>query len=70
MGGMRTVGAVLPALGFALLLSQLPVKKYFPFLILGYVFFAYLGVPVIGIAIAAIAITTIYSRMKAGGQNA
>ena len=70
MDGMRTVGAVLPALGFALLLSQLPIKKHFPFLILGYVFFAYLGVPVIGIAIAAIAIATIYMKMKVGEQNA
>ncbi|MFW6029776.1 MAG: PTS mannose/fructose/sorbose/N-acetylgalactosamine transporter subunit IIC [Halanaerobiales bacterium] len=70
MNGMETMGAVLPALGFALLLSQLPVKKHFPFLILGFVLFAYLEVPIIGIAIGAIAITTIYTRMKAGEQNA
>lgn len=69
MNGMEQVGAILPVLGFALLLTQLPVKKYFPFLILGYVLFAYLEIPIIGIAIAAIAITTIYMRMKVGEQN-
>ncbi len=69
MAGMRTVGSILPALGFALLLSQLPVKKYLPFLLLGYVGFAYLNMPIIGIAIVAIALSSIYMKVKAGEQN-
>lgn len=71
MDAMRTVGAILPALGFALLLGQLPVRKYFPFLIIGYALFAYLKVPVIGIAVIALAIAPLYLRLnKAGEQNA
>jgi mannose/fructose/N-acetylgalactosamine-specific phosphotransferase system component IIC len=54
--GMTTVGHVLPALGFALLLSMLPLRRYWPFLLIGFVLFAYLSVPIIGIAILAVAI--------------
>ena len=50
MNAMRVTGAVLPALGFALLLTMMPLKKYWPFALLGYVLFAYLKVPMIGIA--------------------
>jgi len=67
--GMQTVGTILPVLGFALLLSMLPVKKYWPFLLIGYALLAYMEIPIIGIAIIAAAITPIYMRMKAGGAN-
>ncbi len=36
-------GAVLPAVGFAILLRYLPVKKHFPYLILGFTLTALLG---------------------------
>ncbi len=70
MAGMQTTGRILPALGFALLLGQLPVKKYLPFLAIGFVLFAYLSVPVIGIAIAAVALAALYIQMKGGKENA
>ena len=35
--GLTVAGAVLPAVGFAILLRYLPVKKRFPYLILGFV---------------------------------
>ena len=35
--GLSVAGAVLPAVGFAILLRYLPVKKHFPYLILGFV---------------------------------
>jgi mannose PTS system EIIC component len=54
--GMTTVGHVLPALGFALLLSMLPLRRYWPFLLIGFVLFAYLSIPIIGIAILAVAV--------------
>jgi PTS system mannose-specific IIC component len=54
--GMTAVGHVLPALGFALLLSMLPLRRLWPFLLLGFVLFAYLNVPIIGIAIFAVAV--------------
>ena len=36
--GLATAGAVLPAVGFAILLHYLPLKKHFPYLIMGFVF--------------------------------
>lgn len=41
--GLETAGAVLPAVGFAILLRYLPVKKHFPYLILGFVVTAILA---------------------------
>lgn len=69
MNGMKVTGHILPALGFALLLNMLPVKKYWPFLTLGFVLFAYLKMPVIGIAIAAVAIGTLYMSGKGAEIN-
>lgn len=61
MGGLRAAGAILPAMGIAILLRYLPLKKYFPYAILGFVLLAYgssifslLGVALIGFALAAI----------------
>lgn len=70
MAGMRTTGMILPALGFALLLGQLPVKKYLPFLAIGFVLYAYLSVPVIGIAIAAVALAVLYMQLRGGTESA
>ncbi|AUX11378.1 PTS fructose transporter subunit IIC [Latilactobacillus sakei] len=41
--GLETAGAVLPAVGFAILLRYLPVKKHFPYLIIGFVLTAILA---------------------------
>lgn len=35
--GLTVAGAILPAVGFAILLRYLPVKKHFPYFILGFV---------------------------------
>ena len=40
--GLSVAGAVLPAVGFAILLRYLPVKKHFAYLILGFVITALL----------------------------
>lgn len=62
--GMTVVGHVLPALGFALLLSMLPLRRFWPFLLIGFVLFAYLKMPVIGIAILAIAIGFLFNMIQ------
>lgn len=41
--GLSVAGAVLPAVGFAILLRYLPVKKHFPYLILGFTLTALLS---------------------------
>ena len=48
--GMALVGAMLPAVGFAMLLRIMPVRRYWYMLPIGFVLFAYLQVPLQGIA--------------------
>jgi len=62
--GIATAGGILPALGFAMLLKIMPVQKYPAFLLLGFVMFAYLKMPLVGIALAAVAITLVYQQIK------
>jgi PTS system mannose-specific IIC component len=58
--GLRVVGKALPAVGFALLLSYMDLKKYWPFMVIGYVMYAYMGVSTIGLAIAGTAAAALY----------
>lgn len=69
MGGMSLAGKMLPALGFALLLSQMDLKKYWPFLLAGYILFGYLNMPIMGIALAGIVIAIIYTNIKGGAAD-
>ncbi|HUH97713.1 MAG TPA: PTS sugar transporter subunit IIC [Anaerolineales bacterium] len=68
--GIKAVGGIIPALGFAMLLKIMPVNKYPAALILGFVMFAYLKIPLLGIAIAAIAIALIFQSLKYQRQEA
>lgn len=43
MTGLKAAGAILPALGMAILMRYLPFKKYFPYFIIGFVMIAYGG---------------------------
>lgn len=51
LNGLTVAGKMLPAIGFAMILSVMAKKELIPFILLGYVCAAYLGLPVIGIAI-------------------
>lgn len=58
--GLAVAGAVLPAVGFAILLRYLPVKKHFHYLLLGFVVTALFttlfgNIKVIGSAVAGVA---------------
>ena len=53
--GLAVIGGLLQAAGFALLISYMDVKKYWPFMIVGYVLFAYCGVGTIGLALVGAA---------------
>ena len=71
--GLGTMGRVLPALGFGILLTFLPIEKWWAFFVLGFVMFAYLNVPLLGISFAALAVIIIYFSLKpvkAGEQQA
>lgn len=54
-GGLSVAGGLLPAVGIAILLRYLPVKKYISYLLIGFFAAAYLKVPMVGIAILGIA---------------
>jgi len=53
--GLSVVGGLLPAVGFALLLSYMDLTKYWPFLILGFVLYAYAGMGTIALALVGLA---------------
>lgn len=69
VNGMTAVGNVLPALGFAVLLSMMDVKKYWMFLLVGYVLYGYFKTPIVGIAIMAVAIAFIYKKLEGRTSN-
>lgn len=60
LNGLTVAGKMLPAIGFAMILSVMAKKELIPFVLLGYVCAAYLGVPTIGIAI----IGTMFALME------
>lgn len=49
--GLTVAGGMLPAIGFAMIMSVMLKKEFIPFAILGYVLAAFLNLPVIGIAL-------------------
>ncbi len=51
LNGLTVAGKMLPAIGFAMILSVMAKKELIPFVLLGYVCAAYLNIPTIGIAI-------------------
>ena len=67
--GLAVVGKALPAVGFALLLSYMDIKKYWPFMIVGYVMFAYMGVGTLGLALVGAAAGALYIGAAKGGAQ-
>lgn len=71
MNGLSVAGGLLPAVGFALIMSTMIKKEYMPAVILGYVCVAYLKIPVIGLAFvgAVLAFNNYFNGKKAGDNN-
>lgn len=69
INGLKLAGSVLPAVGISILLKYLPIKKFYPYLIIGFVLFAYLNVPMLGIALLGVAIAVI-SYQQSGKEMA
>lgn len=61
--GLKVVGGALPSIGFALLLSYMDLKKYWPFMVIGYCLFSFANVPVLGLAILGAAFGFMYTMM-------
>lgn len=58
--GLSIAGNMLPVVGIALLLQVMPVKKYLTMLLIGFVFAAYLKIPILGISIIGFALAYYY----------
>lgn len=56
INGLSLAGKILPVVGFAVLLKYMPVKRSFEYLLIGFVFSAYLNVPVLGVAMIGTAL--------------
>jgi mannose/fructose/sorbose-specific phosphotransferase system IID component len=68
-GGMTVAGNILPALGFALLLSSLASRALFPFFFIGFLIAAYLKVGVLGVALLAFMIALVIQYRKQETQE-
>ena len=66
--GLTVAGNMLPAVGFAMILNMMGKKETIPFVLIGYVLFAYLGLPTMAIAITAgaIALIVFFNQGKGG----
>lgn len=53
--GLSIAAGMLPVVGIGMLMRYMPVKKFLPFILVGFVLSAYLQVPVLGIAIIGFA---------------
>ncbi len=62
--GIQAAGKVLPALGFAILLSTLSSREYMPFFFIGFLFAAYTNFGVLGIATLAILVSMVIMTMR------
>lgn len=69
--GLNIAGGMLPVVGIALLMHYMPTKKYVWALLIGYVFSAYLNVPIIGVSIigTAAAIVVFKQAMEKSNQK-
>ena len=59
MAGLNAVGALLPAVGMALLLKMLWSKELAVYFFLGFVLYIYLGMPMIAIAVIGVVFAVI-----------
>ena len=75
--GLTIAGGMLPVVGIAMLLIYMPAKKYLNYILIGFVFAAYLKLPILAVAIIgfALAFNLYKNRMKeettvmVGGMN-
>lgn len=62
VGALEVVGAMMPALGIALLLNVMANKKIIPFYFLGFLLAVYFGLDIMGIALVAGVLGLIFYR--------
>jgi PTS system mannose-specific IIC component len=68
--GLAIAGGLLPAVGIAMLLTYMPIKRFFNYLLVGFVLSAYLKMPILGIAIIGFALAFEYYFRKVNETEA
>lgn len=66
--GLGVAGGIMPAIGFAMLLTIMLKTEYIMFMIIGFVLAAYLEIPVLGIALIGLSIA-LYDFYKSKEDN-
>ena len=69
MGTFGVMSGMIPALGMAVLLRYMDVKRYFPYLIVGFALAAFLGMSIMSVAVFGFAIAAIV-YMSSSKQSA
>lgn len=70
MAGIKAVGALLPALGFGMLLNNLSVKKLMPYFFIGFAIAAYVpAFGVMGVAILGVAYVIVYVKSSKSASD-
>ena len=69
VAGLTFTGGLLPAVGFGMLLTIMPVKRYWYMLLIGFVLFAYLNVPLVGIALFGLPLAIMYVVLQPSSSN-
>lgn len=67
--GLTVAGGLLPVVGIAMLLHYMPLKKFLPFLIAGFVLAAFLKLPIIGIALLGLGAAYWYFETEVAKNN-
>lgn len=62
--GLKVASGILPAVGMAMLLKMMNLKKYWPFFLAGFVGAVYLGMDVLGVALIGFAIAASLILMR------
>jgi PTS system mannose-specific IID component len=65
--GLKVASGILPAVGMAMLLKMMDFRKYWPFFVLGFVAAVYMGLSVLAVSIAAVAI--VFAIRALAGQK-
>ena len=75
MGELKSAGTMLPAVGIAILMHYLPIKKFGAYMIFGFVAAAYLNVPMLGVALIGVGFainhynSIIHNKNQSGGDS-
>lgn len=62
--GLNIAGGMLPVVGVGMLMRYMPTKKYLTYLIIGFVFAAYMKLPILGVALLGLAIAMAVYRIN------